>query len=508
MTTGTTTALRVAGLRKRFGRTVALDDVDLEVRAGEIRGLCGVNGSGKSTLLRVLAGVERGDAGTVEVAGQRTPVGRLSWQRAATLGLRFVHQVPASFPDLSVAENVALCAGYRTTTTRRIRWRQVRRRAADLLDRLGVPVDPEAQVVTLRPGERTMVAIAGVLADMEERDADRVLFLDEPTAALHHRESEQLFDVIRRYRAEGGTVVYVSHRLPEVLALVDRVSVLRDGRVVAESEAAQLDEGDLTGMMLGPEGARSVPGPEVGGPRARGPIVLEATELRGGALDGVSLSVRAGEILGLAGVLGSGAADVPKVLFGALAGAQGEVRVAGQRVRLRCPADAIAAGLAYVPEDRDLEATFPDLSIGENLAVVDYGRYRRRGRISAREITDSATRAIDRLGVAAAGPGAPLSTLSGGNQQKVVVARWLEQRPRVVLLSEPTAGVDVGARSQIHELVRRAAADGTAVVVASSDLQELLALCDRLVAISDGRVSGEAPTDALTLDEAAAWICA
>lgn len=481
--------LRVGGISKAFGGTTALRDADLEIRRGEIHALLGGNGSGKSTLIKILAGVYTADeGGWIEIEGQRCPTEAFTPARAKEAGLHFVHQALGVFPSLTVAENLTIGRGYETRWGKAIRWHDVRARADRLLRRFHIQASPDTLVARLRPADRSLVAIARALQDQD--DATRgVLILDEPTASLPAAEVEALLDALRRYAAAGQTIVFVSHRLDEVLSLADRVSVLRDGRRVGSVSAAGIGEPDLILMMFGRAVERTVRERQIA---ADGSVALEVRHLSVGPLTDVSMRVRRGEVVGVAGLLGTGRSELLHALFGVMPQRRGEILIDGRPVAFHSPRQAMHAGVALVPEDRMREAAFSALSVRENLSAGSVGQYWRRLRLRHGDERADAEGLIRRHGIQPPSCDLPFAVLSGGNQQKAVLARWLTTSPRILLLDEPTQGVDVGARAEIHALVRRVAADGNAVLVVSSDFEELAEVSDRAVVLAGGRVVGEA----------------
>ncbi|GGC84558.1 ribose import ATP-binding protein RbsA [Tersicoccus solisilvae] len=493
----TAAALRLAHLSKDFSGTRALDDVSLVVRPGTVHALLGGNGSGKSTTIKILAGVYSADAGELEIFGQPFDLQHgYTPTTAQAAGTRFVHQDLGLFEDLSIEENFALDNGY----PRRgpgIDWRTLRRRVNALLGEYELDARAETPVRELRPSDRTMVAIARALQDQDE-DNRRVLVLDEPTARLAAHESEVLLQRVRRRAELGQTVVIVSHRLREVLAVADDFTIYRDGRVAGTIVDDSPTEDELIQTMAGRAVKALRPtGEASSGDRAP---VFSVSGLRGGPLRGIDFTVHRGEILGLAGLVGSGRSSILKVIFGEHAAEAGSMDFDGTPYRPKNIGDAMAAGIGLVPEDRAGEAAFLERTVSENLAIgtltdnwthgfMPRGRERRR-----------ATDLIRSFGVKVAGPDALFSAMSGGNQQKVVIARWMQRKPTLLLLDEPTQGVDVMSRADIYDIIRRAAADGCAVVVASSDLAEIHALCDRTLVLSRGEISDEVLAGELDVD--------
>ena len=479
--------LRVGRLSKTYSARV-VDEVDWQLAPGRVHALLGGNGSGKSTLLKMIAGVVPADpGGWIEVAGTRIASEHWSTQAAAP-HLRFVHQDLALVDGLSIADNFGLAGRYPRRRFRGIDDAGLVRHVAAALARHDVRLDPRRPVASLGQIDRALVAIARALDGIDD-DAHTTLVLDEPTASLPVDEVEHLFRSVRALRDGGHGVVFVSHRLSEVAQIADDVTVLRDGRVVGSGPVEEFGEERIVALVAGHD--RAARGRRDGGPAdPAGPVVLEAAGVRAGPLDGVDLRLRRGEIVGVAGLMGSGRSRLLRTLFGDGPGTT-TVRVDGSDVALRTTRDAVAAGIALVPEDRARDAAWLDRPVRENLSAAVLPRYRRRGSVDrARERAD-ARAAMAAFGVRAPSLEAPLAALSGGNQQKVVVARWLATAPKVLLLDEPSQGVDAVARDEIHALVRDAARNGTAVLVVSSDLEELESLSDRVLVVSGGRVVRE-----------------
>jgi ribose transport system ATP-binding protein len=414
---------------------------------------------------------------------------------ARDLGLRFVHQQRSTFPELTVMENLAFGYGFDVGATRRIHWRSMREHAAEVLERFGIDAHPDEELGFLSPASQTMVAIARALQDQDERN-DRVLVLDEPTAALPDSEVTLLLDALRRYAAAGQTILYVTHRLEEVFASASRATLLRDGRLVDTVSPSELSHDDLVELITG----RTVKQVSRLRGEASGPTVLEVKELSAGQLQDFNLTARGGEIIGVSGLIGSGRSSLLKALFGLMPRQTGEVRVEGVRVYARDPHAAMSAGLAFVPEDRATEASFAELSVKENLSIATLDRYGGPMRMRHRAEISDAWDLVQRFLIKAESIDAPLSHLSGGNQQKVILARWLRREPKVLLLDEPTQGVDAGARTEIYELVHNAVSAGAVALLASSDFEELATICDRVVVLRKGRLIGELAGDELNVE--------
>lgn len=489
--------VEIRNVSKTFPGTHALIGVDLDIRAGEIHALVGGNGSGKSTLIKILTGVYQADeGGSIRVGATAMRASHSSPERARAMGVHAVHQDLGVFVDMSVAENLALGYGYETGIGARVRWRAQRARTRKLLERFEIDAAPGTQLSTLSRAAHTQVAIARAL-QAQEQGSEGLLILDEPTASLPAHEVDVLLAMLRRYAAQGQAILYVSHRLDEVLQLSDRISVLRDGASVGTYEAATLDEDSLIRLIIGRQIERVFPAmQEVRDTKT----VLETRGLYAGPLSDVSLSVRAGEVLGLAGLLGSGRTEVLRAIFGDLRRERGEVLLDAARFDPGHPAEAMEAGVAYVPEDRASDAAFLDLPLSANLSMANVSDYWLMGRMANRRMRADARRLMDEFLVKAPSENALLGTLSGGNQQKVILARWLRRKPRLLLLDEPTQGVDVGARAEIYGLIRRAVADGAAAIVVASDFEELAHVCDRAIVLREGRVIGELLSEGMTAE--------
>lgn len=497
-------ALRMAGLSKSFGPTRALDGAELAVLRGTVHALLGGNGSGKSTAIKILAGVYHADAGWIEVGGTSRDAVGWSALDARQAGIRFVHQDLGLFDQLSVVENFALDAGYPTGPSGRVMWRRLHDRVAGLLEKFEIDADPRLPVGALRPAQRTMVAIARALQD---DTGEAVLVLDEPTATLPAHESRVLLRAIRRRADLGQTIVMVSHRMAEVLSVAHDFTVFRDGRTVAtltEEDGTAPTEDELIALMTGRRLGTALANDTSHQARQRlqaRDAALEVRGLSGGPLRGVDLVVSPGEIVGVTGLVGSGRTSLLKTVFGEHRPASGSVAIAGRRQTGRedvCT--RMAQGIAYVAEDRLGESSFSTLTLRENLSASVLRHFWRARGMAVGEERRTAAELVDRYAVKTAGVESFFSSLSGGNQQKAILARWLRREPTVLLLDEPTQGVDVMSRADIYDTVRRTAARGCAVVVASSDFVELSTLCDRVVVLADGVVHTERRGEQLTPD--------
>lgn len=478
-----TARLSARGLVRRFPGVLALGGVDLDARPGEVVALVGENGAGKSTLLKCLAGLEQPDEGSMTYEGGVWAP--RSTAEAASGGVALVHQELCLAENLSAAENIGLGREPRRGWLPLVDRQALRERAAHALERVGATFGPDVKVERLAAGQRQLVEIAKGI----DQDA-RVLILDEPTSSLTSKETSRLFELVHQLRANGITVLYVSHRLTEILELADRAFVLRDGQNAGHLTRDQLTREAMVRLMVGRDLAAPVARAEAGG--VSGAPVLELRELVTDAFPAaaVDLQVRPGELVGLAGLVGAGRTELLETVFGLRAPVSGEVRVDGQPERFRGPRDAARAGLALVPEDRKLQGLLLEEGVRVNTALATLDRRRRRGLVDGAAERAVAAAQVERLGVRTAGIEQVVQTLSGGNQQKVVVGRWLAAEPTILLMDEPTRGVDVGAREELYLLLERLASEGLAVLFASSDMEELLRLSDRVVVLHDGQING------------------
>ena len=482
--------LEVEHITVDFPGVRALDDVRFDVQNGEVHALVGENGAGKSTLLKVLGGVHVPTAGRIRLGGVDFRPAHPSDAIAA--GIAVIYQEFTLFPDLTVAENVYVGREPYSVRTRGIRFGEMRGECRRIFHLLGVDIDPDARVAEIGVAEQQLVEIARALST-----DGRVIVMDEPTAALNGSEIANLLEVVKRLRDEGRAIIYVSHHLEEVFEVADRVTVLRDGRNVATSLVAETDETELVRLMVG----RDVETVTHRDAVDKGAVVLRVSDLSAGSLlVDVDLEVRAGEILGVGGVAGAGQSDLTQVIFGAMPVRKGRMELDGQPFAPITPRSAMEAGVGFLHEDRKAAGLLPQLSVQQNLSISVLERLRRGvlRLLSMRAERQLAVEQIEALSVRSRGPDQLVSQLSGGNQQKVMLGRSLAPGGRLVLLNEPTRGVDIGAKAEIHQLMNRLTAGGTAVIMVSSDLPELVGMSDRIVVLSQGQVVGRLEGETMT----------
>ena len=466
------------GIAKSFATIEVLRDVDLDLMPGEIHALLGENGAGKSTFAKILAGVHRPTRGKLALNGATVEVG--SPIVAQKLGITLIHQEPISFPDLTVAENLVLgrhAGGWLS----KVPWARMTQDARRMIDLLGVRIDVARPMRGLSIADQQMVEIARALAS-----DSRVIIMDEPTAPLTPKETETLFAIARRLRDEGRTIVFISHRLEEVRALCDRVTVFRDGNKVITDTIENLSDADIIRHMIGRPLKEYMhkQGAQIGEVALR----VENLSLPGVFRD-ISFEVRKGEIVGLGGLVGARRTDVAQALFGITPAASGVVSVNGTAVSITDPSQAIALGLAFVPEDRAAAGIFRSLSVEQNITAAVPGKISWLGVIRHRAEAALAADSVARLRIRLASPRQPIGELSGGNQQKAILARWLLTDPQVLILDEPTRGIDIGVKAEFYDMIGALAASGCAILLISSELPELLALCDRVLVMSEGRLT-------------------
>ena len=471
--------LNAVSIEKSFAGVHALRDVSFELKEGEVHALIGENGAGKSTFTRIITGILRPDSGRLTIQGNdvhdNTP------QYARSLGVAAIYQQPVLFPHLTVAENIAL--PLESAKPRwRIDWKRRYADARDLLLRMGISLDPRRLAGSLSMAEQQIVEIAKAIGSHA-----RILLMDEPTALLTDREVDNLFRLVRQLRQDGAGIVYISHRLEEIETLADRITVLRDGSTIACKEARGIDRAGLIELMVGRSLASIYPKREV-------PVretALEVDNLSNAALGlhDISFTVKRGEILGFAGLVGSGRTELARTIFG-LSPAHSPIKLDGKPVRITSPAQAIRMGIGYLPEDRRQHGLILEMGIAENISMANLQAVSRWGLIQRTQETDQGESYIRSLRVKASNASTATKTLSGGNQQKVALARWLAIHPQIMILDEPTQGVDVGSKSEIHELIVQMAERGVAILLISSELPEILGMCDRIAVFRAGTIVG------------------
>jgi ribose transport system ATP-binding protein len=503
-------ALELRSLTMRFGSFLALKGVDFHVHAGEIVALLGENGCGKSTLVKVLAGVNVPEPGSeLLLKGEAVPL-PLAPGQFRNLGLSFVHQDLGLGRTLSVAENLTVAERGSAASRRPINWRRQRQRIKKLLASYGVDIDPSTLVNQLPPVGQALVAIVRAAEELKAYRArgdvgQSILFLDEPTVFLPETQVEFLFDLVRNIVRDGAGVVFISHDLSAARRLCDRVIVLRDGEVAGTSAMREVTDQQLVDMIVGPASGKLV------GLKHRGsadqdvsqqPVVCEVKGLQGGRTLGVDLTMRATEVIGVAGLLGSGAEELPYLLFGAKRADAGDLVIDDKSMAISkmTPFGAVSKGIALVPADRRRDGIVPSMTVAENVTILVNQKYTTGGLLQKRRIAGIVQSLLDTFDVRPRKAGALLGQLSGGNQQKVVLAKWLEIKPRLLLLHEPTQGVDVAARAEIYRLVREASTGGMAVLLVSEDFEELATVCDRVLIMADGHIRSELIGDAVTED--------
>ena len=475
-----TVLLRATEITKSYAGVLALKSASLELRAGEVHALIGENGAGKSTLIKIITGAIAANSGEVELNGQI--ITHNSPHLAKSLGIVAIYQQPALFPELTVAENISL--GLEDSgLLGRVDWKQRRSRAAELLTQLGAKIDPEATAADLTMPQQQLVEIARALG----ADA-RVLILDEPTASLSEEDTQNLFGVIRQLRSQGVGMIYISHRLEELPVIADRVTVLRDGRSIETRLMSDVNRQQLIQLMVGRELSAVFPKKEV----ELGEVILELQQVgcSSSGINNVNLAVRAGEIVGLAGLVGAGRTELARGIFGLEPADKGEILLRGEPVKIERPAQAIKLGIAYLPEDRRRHGVILEMQIAANITLASLDRISRFGALDFAREKEVAAEYTRRLGVKTPAIFVPVSTLSGGNQQKVALSRWLLTKPSVLILDEPTQGIDVGAKSEIHALMTELAAQGVAILMISSELPEILGMSDRIAVMYGGTICG------------------
>lgn len=479
------------GITKSFPGVKALQDVSFDVARGEIHALVGENGAGKSTLMKILTGALAKDEGRIFLRGKEVDIN--SPATAQALGISMIHQELSLVPFRTVGENIYLGREPRGRLPGFIAWKTLYSQAQEILDSLTVDVDARVSVDELSIAQQQMVEVAKALS----YNAD-LIAMDEPTSALTERETEVLFELMRSLKAQGVSIIFISHRLEEVFEVSDRITVLRDGRHIATQPTTELDEDQVVKMMVGRDLGEMYPK----GVSACRDVVLEVSDLEDGReLHGVSLKLHQGEIVGIAGLVGAGRTALAETIFGVRFATAGEIRLHGQPVKLKSAGDAIRWGLGFVPEDRKQQGLFLDRAVRENIVISSMNQVTRWGFISSARVNRIAGKYVKELDIRTPSLRQRVRNLSGGNQQKVVIARWLTLQPRVLILDEPTRGIDVGAKAEIHALMNQLAESGVGVLMISSELPEVLGISDRILVMREGKIVAEFDRKDVTQDD-------
>jgi rhamnose transport system ATP-binding protein len=482
--------LELRNIHKSFSGVHALRGVDFHLRSGEVHALLGENGAGKSTLIKVMTGVHQPDSGEIFLDGDQNHFSDPYESRIH--GITAIYQEPSLFPDLDIAENIFV-GRQPFRKGRRVDWQEMYRAAKDLLVSLGVQLDPKTKARNLSIAEQQMVEIARALSINA-----RILIMDEPTSSLTLNEVADLFRIVRRLRESGTAIVFISHRLEELFEVADRVTVLRDGMYIDTLPLEGLTKGELVRLMVGRTITEMFPKKEV----APGNVVLEVQNLsRKGVFNDVSFQLHKGEILGMAGLVGAGRTDVARTIFGIAPATSGQIRINGEVVRITNPQHAMELGIAYVPEDRQHHGLVLALDIVSNITLPVLPKYAVHGWLREGNAQQASYEAAMRMEVKAASVWQRARELSGGNQQKVVLAKWLSTNPRILILDEPTRGIDVGTKAAVHSLMTNLAAQGMAILMISSELPEVLGMSDRVIVMHEGKVTGQFSRDEVTQEK-------
>jgi len=473
--------LELRGIRKRFPGVQALDRVNFDIKPGEIHALVGENGAGKTTLIKIISGVYQPDSGEIIYKGQRITIH--DPRHAQELGIATIHQEPSLYPDLSVLENIFMGQQPTRGFFGFIDWKSMRAKARELFQSIGVEIDLNAPASHLSVANQQLVQIAKALSQKAQ-----ILIMDEPTSPLSQKETEALFNIVRKLRDQGVAIIYITHRLEEVFVLADRVTVLRDGKYIGTHPVSGVSPQFLISLMVGRALTQLFPKEEtsIGAPVLR----VRGLTKRGLFYD-VNFEVRQGEILGLAGLVGAGRSEVAHVIFGIEPADEGEIEVNGKKVHIRNPWDALAVGIAYLPEDRQRQGIIGPLKVRENISLAVLEELCNAGIISLQKERALAEEYVEKLDIRTPTVDQLALNLSGGNQQKVVVARWLASKPRVLIMDEPTRGIDVATKAEIHRLMSQFAKEGMAIMMISSELPEILGMSDRILVMREGRIVGE-----------------
>lgn len=485
-----TPLLRLEGITKRFGTVTALDQVSLDIQGGEIHTLLGENGAGKSTLIKILGGIHQPDAGTLWAGDE--PISLPNVSAADRHKIRLIHQELSLAPNLTVAENIFL--GREASTLGFLRKREMNRRAQALIEELGLSEirDVTATVATLSTAQQQLVEIARALSQEA-----RVLVLDEPTSSLSELEVEALFQTLRRLRSQGVGIIYISHRMEEIMRLSDRITVLRDGKSVGTAPTSEVDPKTLIRWMVGRDIKDHFPRP----PYRPGAIALKVSQLSSAKVRDISFEVRYGEVLGLAGLVGAGRTELARALFGIDRIERGTIQIDGNTVRIRSPRDALQQGMVLVPEDRKQQGLIVEQSVAFNISLPWLKEWIHGCAFDYQTRDKMVARTVQRFGVRLSNADQPVRDLSGGNQQKVLVGRWMEHPPKILILDEPTRGIDVGAREDLYRIIGELVSQGMALILISSDLDEVLNISHQIGTFREGRLTGVTPAESVTAEE-------
>ena len=474
--------LEITGITKRYPGVVALDNIDLTIKRGEIHALCGENGAGKSTLIKILFGAEQSDSGQIKINGKLVDI--QSPDDGKRHGISVVHQELKLAELLDVAENIFLgnLAEKRVLGIKIIDWKGVYKNADDLLKKLGVEYNLHQQVSELSVAKKQIIEIAKALSHNSD-----ILIMDEPSASLTEKELDTLFAVIDLLKTQGITIIYISHRLDEIFKIADRVTVLRDGRLIGTQDVDKTTKGKLIEMMVGRPLGSEYPKEEC----PIGEVMLQIDNLSTDILKDISFEVRRGEVLGLAGLVGAGRTEIARAVFGADKRLTGEIRILGKKIEIRNVNDAIRHKIALIPEERKSQGLVLEMTVRENITMVNLSSYIKRLLVNKPLERKTTRKYIDSLRIKTPGTEVQITSLSGGNQQKVVLAKWLDANCDIIFFDEPTRGIDVGAKIEIYQIINNLARQGKAVIMISSELPEIVGMCDRVLVMHDGRIKGE-----------------
>lgn len=483
--------LKMENISKSFPGVKALDHVNLELYTGKVLALLGENGAGKSTLMKILSGVYTKDSGDIYFEGNKIDIH--SPKYAQSLGIAIIHQELNLLPYLSIAENIFIGREFTKNMTGRIDWKKLYRESKKYLEQLGVTIDPRTLVKNLSVGEQQMVEIAKALS----LDA-KIIIMDEPTDALTNKETEKLFKVIRTLKQNGKAIVYISHRLKEIFEICDDVTVMRDGKYIGSANVKNIDQEKLIEMMVGRKLEDKFPRKIL----KPGKEMIRVEHLsKKGVLKDVNLSVRSGEVVGLSGLMGAGRTELAKAIFGALKIDSGDIYLEGEKVKINNPKDAVSLGIAYVSEDRKMEGLILKLSVRHNMTLSALGQFSTAGQINANKESRQVEEYIKKLAIKTPSSLQRVKNLSGGNQQKVVLSKWMMINPKVLILDEPTRGVDVGAKVEIYELINKLKESGVAIIMISSEMPEVMGISDRIVVMHEGKITGEFTHDEVSQEK-------